>query len=202
MQVRMSTAFAASLTILIAVLFGITAQAKVSGIYKDRQETVDVSADGHGIVGIGSAKKDSSPCQLSIFEKALTGQQTPASEIILNQCSTIKSRSIVSAQFEQPNVFLRGVAVCLSKEGVRHLKPVWSGIKLYGAEVAGGVVTPLGDGHEVGFERFLCHDWQEPVLCGDGEIATGITAHVRKARVDDKQITGLGITCTTPQVNI
>ncbi len=172
-------------------------KAPVSGIYKDRNNSINVSGPGFGVTGVTSAKKDSSPCKLSIMERSFSGQGSPSSDLKLNACPGKSSRVAETAQFEDPNVFVRGISVCLSRKASR-LRPVWAGVKLSGARVEGSTVTPLGDGGEVAFARKSCSDWQEPVFCDEGEIATGVTAHFRYAKLNDFQIVGLGLVCEAP----
>ncbi len=169
----------------------------VSGIFTGRHETITVSAPGFGLVGIKSAKRDSSPCRMELRERPVASESTATEKLTLNKCHTKKSRDAKSAQFDDPGVFVRGLSVCLTSE-LRHLRPDWAGTKLFGAKVSKTDVRPLDDGREVGFERRRCAEWQEPVFCADGEIATGVTAYLRKARVDDTQIVGLSLVCEMP----
>lgn len=172
-------------------------RAPVSGMYKDRNNSINVSAPGFGVTGVGSAKKDSSPCKLSIMERSFSGQGTPSKNLALNACPVKATRVPVSAQFDAPNVFVRGLSVCLSKKS-SHLRPFWTGVRLFGASVEGTEVTPLEESSNVEFARKSCSDWQEPVFCDEGEIATGVTAHFRYAKASDFQIVGLGLVCEAP----
>lgn len=172
-------------------------KAPVSGIYKKRNNSANVSGPGFGVTGVVSAKKDSSPCKITITERSFSGQGTPSKNLSLNACPGKSTRVPEGAQFEQSNVFVRGVSACLSRK-TSHLRPVWAGARLYGANVDGGAVTPLEEGSEIEFARKSCHDWQEPVFCAEGEIATGVTAHFRYAKANDFQIVGLGLVCEAP----
>jgi len=170
---------------------------EVSGHYRVRNGTVIISAPGLGITGIESRKRDSSPCRLNLIEQPLSDGGSSLRGPSLNNCATKISRLDGDAKFEDPNVFVRGLSICHNRK-MRHLNPVMIGLKLYGASVVDGTVTPLEAGREVGFQKKLCHEWQEAIFCADGEIATGVTAYLRKARVDDLQIVGLSLICSSP----
>lgn len=172
----------------------ITNETTVSGRSSDQFATVSVTKDDAGISGVTTKKYLGLPCYLSIDQQEINSAAT--NELTLNACPANTLRVSKHIGFDQPGQFVRGIAICLSRKTTNSY-PRLAGVKITGAAVENGTVTPLPEGSNLQFQRSTCNAWQEMSTCADGKIANGVTAYFRRSGGFDYEIIGLSLTCQT-----
>ena len=175
----------------------ITNETTVSGRSSDQFATVSVTSEAAGISGLTTKKYLGLPCYLSIDEQEIGS--AASNELTLNACPANVLRVSKHIGFDQPGQFVRGIAICLSRKTASSY-PRIAGMKITGATVENGTITPLPEGSNLQFQRSTCNAWQEMSTCADGEIANGVTAYFRRSGGFDYEIIGLSLTCQTLSV--
>lgn len=141
-----------------------------------------------GVAGISWWEDGDQPCQIRLHLRSLKDGREGTNGEDENSCNGSASNRKTVGFFDNPRMFVRGIAVCSSKSNRNEQR--MKGIKLYGAKVwlskpeVEEVTTTAVEDH------VRCGTWNAPVFCPADTVATGLVIE----RVGSS-ITGLGLSC-------
>lgn len=130
------------------------------------------------------------PCVVSVSNRSLN-EYSDTNETTVDRCGDKKAESPSAAQFNSglSSPWITGIALCMNHDRVK-------GWRIYGKRLdgAGNLVSP--DTWESSPKRPNCHegDWEKPVSCAEGEVATGADVYFSEGD-EPRSWTGIRLRC-------
>jgi len=148
-----------------------TTTTTVSGANGDASTEV-AGAASRGVYGMKWSETADMPCYWEPQWRNINNGYDVSGGVAYNGCRGGSRSDTKTVLFDNPRLYVRGVAVCKSTDSLRV-----KGIKIYPAKVwatkaqIDSITTPKVE------QRTNCGTWKSPVYCPRGTVATSVVFH-------------------------